>query len=143
RANKNIRPPGDLRGQRQSNVQLGTRIQILANHKIQSASRNISRRSLVPSDKFFSGESDADWQCQVIASRRAAFFHYGHPRLRSWLPSVSHRPKILFLRRSTRWILDCFQRRERRDSPALTQSRRESSLLCPTRNDPAGTFGEK
>src|SRR5208283_2297055 len=65
RANKNIRPPGDLRGQRQSNVQLGTRIQILANHKIQSASRNISRRSLVPSDKFFSGESDADWQCQV------------------------------------------------------------------------------
>src|SRR6266849_5824584 len=80
-SHKHFRSVGNLRGQRQGNVQLGTRLQIFVENKVEAPGGNIASFAFLRIRHTFRWDADNYRQSQVIASSDATFRHYPHPLL--------------------------------------------------------------
>src|SRR5260370_32184251 len=78
---KYFRSVGNLRGHRQGNDQLGARLQIFVENKVEAAGGNIASFAFLRIRHTFRRDADNYMQDQDIASTDATIRHYPHPPL--------------------------------------------------------------
>src|SRR5690242_15265639 len=75
---------GNLRRQRQRNIQLGTWLQIFVENKVDAPGGNVASFAFLRIRDAFRRDANNYGQTQIIASSGATFRHYPHPpRVRS------------------------------------------------------------